>query len=144
MRPTSFLTEAKKAADDPTCEYLLSIEGAKYRSCMFSLFSEALSGRICETNLTMAPPNGRRSIVVPTLKIRCALAICLGTSPGESHLTIEVNGRSKVIVVHIIIPITLKVRCISAVLLAILLVPIDERIAVIHVPIFIPYRMQIA
>ena len=45
---------------------------------------------------------------------------------------------------HTIVPITLKARCTTAALLAFLLVPTDESIAVMQVPIFCPIMIGIA
>ena len=71
------------------------------------------------------------------LKSVCAFAICLWTFPGEMYSTKYWTG-TRSIVINMIVPIKLNRKWINAALLAFLLAPTLEIIAVVVVPILSP------
>ncbi|MNI70300.1 hypothetical protein D3C73_1261060 [compost metagenome] len=72
----------------------------------------------------------------------CAFAICLFISPGVNPLTTSPNMVIKGM--NIKVPKVLNIKCISAALRAVLLVPIQANKAVTHVPILHPNSTGIA
>ncbi len=106
--------------------------------------SPSFSGRILYANWTNLTPNGRSSIVVMTLNTVCTFAIWAGIFPGVNDCINWANGKIKLIVTKIIVPIILNDKWIIVVLLAFLPVPILAKTAVIQVPIFCPNNTYIA
>ena len=64
------------------------------------------------------------------------MAICDGTDAGVICCIMLIRGVIRHNIVNTIVPNTLKMICIRVVLFAFVVVPIDARSAVIHVPIF--------
>ena len=72
------------------------------------------------------------------------MAICEGTAVGVILCIMLIIGVIRHKIVNIIVPKTLNMMCIKVVLLAFVVVPIEARRAVIHVPIFCPKSIKAA
>lgn len=83
-------------------------------------------------------PKGRSSSVVTTLNRVCILAICAEGLPGVQPSTKEVRGKNMHAKVKRMVPMMLNIRWIMVVRLALRLVPIEARTAVMQVPMFWP------
>ena len=104
------------------------------------MHSVTRAGKIFCARFAKNPPKGRSRIVVTILKRVCIFAICAAGFSGVSEETFRVSGVDIQRTVNTAVPIILNIRCIMVVLFAFRLVPIEARIAVIHVPIFCPNR----
>src|SRR6056297_2319860 len=90
--------------------------------------------------LTNKAEKGNNITVFVILKNVCAFANCLAEFPGDIFTTAAMVGPVKKIT-KTAVPITLNIRCTSAALLAVLLAPTLESIAVTHVPMLVPSKI---
>ena len=100
-------------------------------------FSSSSPGINFSTILHSTGINGTIIIVLITLNIVCAFAICLFTSLEKYETNLPKNPGT-IIGKNIIVPTTLNIKCNIAALWAVLLVPTVASIAVIQVPILHP------
>ena len=81
--------------------------------------------------------NGNNIITFVRLNKVCAFAICLAVSVGSKWVTMADIGLFKTSI-NIIVPITLKLKCITAARRAFLLAPTLDKSEVTQVPILSP------
>ena len=109
-------------------------------SLCFASCKVSLSGIIRSVSLTSRLTNGNNTMVVNKLKSVWKFAICRST---RLPLIITIKRENSLLHIHsgamqITQPSTLNNKCIIAVRFALVEVPIEEIIAVTHVPIFEP------
>ena len=118
--------------------------GTRKARCIPSSLSSLRSGRMRMAIFTRYPPKGSSSRVVTILKRVCMLAICAAGLSGVMDCINPVNGVAMQMTVNRTVPNTLNIRWMMVVRLALRLVPMEAKTAVIQVPMFCPKRTYTA
>ena len=109
------------------------------------MFSGSLvSGTSLYASFSSSPDIGRRIRVQAMLKIECAVAMPAYVAGAFSIVGANKTFTTEKIPRQTTVPITLKDKCTRAALLAFFVVPTEERIAVMQVPIFCPIIIGMA